>query len=93
MGGLLDALKAIASLLVAINFKIFGDPINEFLLSAIFFKQKKEVSDHRYEKGAETQLKKLGSRKPFRIANHICMCLKSKKDRRMVDAGLNMIDR
>ena len=40
VGGLFDALKAIMSSLVAINFVIFGSPIQDYLLKAIFFKDK-----------------------------------------------------
>ena len=36
VGGLFDALKAIMSVVVTIYFNLFGNPLNEFLLKAVF---------------------------------------------------------
>ena len=36
VGGLNDALSAIASVIIALNFSFFGNPIHEHILNALF---------------------------------------------------------
>ena len=44
VGGLFDALKGIMSFVVTIYFQIFGNPLDEYLLKAVFRKNpKKEI--------------------------------------------------
>ena len=41
IGGLFDALKSISSFIVAIYFSIFGDPMQAYLLNALFLRNPK----------------------------------------------------
>ena len=50
IGGLFDALKGISSFIVAIYFNIFGDPIQSYLLTALFLRNPREESKNRIEK-------------------------------------------
>ena len=43
IGGLFDALKGIFSILLSMNFAIFGNPIQEFLLRLIYRKDDKKL--------------------------------------------------
>ena len=48
VGGLFDALKAIMSYFVALNFVILGNPINDYLLKAIFLQDKSNMKGNNY---------------------------------------------
>ena len=49
MGGLFDALKALLSIILSINFVLRGNPIEEFLLGLVF-KQDIEQPPHNDKK-------------------------------------------
>ena len=49
IGGLFDALKGISSFIVAFYFNVFGDPIQSYLLTALFLRNPKEESKNRIE--------------------------------------------
>ena len=49
VGGLFDALKGIASIIVSLSFSLFGNPIHEYLLRAIFKQEKQRGRDLSYE--------------------------------------------
>ena len=44
IGGLFDALKGIFSILITLNFYIFGDPLHSFLLKSLFYKNFESTS-------------------------------------------------
>ena len=44
IGGLLDALKSISSVIVTLYFSIFGNPMHEYLLKALFLSNPKSNS-------------------------------------------------
>ena len=46
VGGLFDALHIISGILVTLNIFVFGDPMNSFLLQALFFRQKSPINDN-----------------------------------------------
>ena len=45
VGGLFDALRGIGSFLIAIYFRVFGNPIHSYLLRKLFIQNPKRVSD------------------------------------------------
>ena len=45
VGGLFDALKGIGSFLIAIYFRVFGNPIHSYLLRKLFIQNPKRVSE------------------------------------------------
>ena len=48
VGGLFDALKYIASIIVALYFNIFGKPLDAYLLKALFLRNDKQ--EHKNKK-------------------------------------------
>ena len=47
IGGLLDALRIVAQLIIVVSFSIFGNPMHEYLLKGVFMREAK------FEKSAE----------------------------------------
>ena len=41
IGGLLDALRIVAQLIVVLSFSIFGNPMHEYLLKGVFLRETK----------------------------------------------------
>ena len=46
VGGLFDALKGIGTFLIAIYFRVFGNPIHSYLLRKLFIQNPKRVSEN-----------------------------------------------
>ena len=79
VGGLFDALKGIMSFIIAIYFKVFGDPVQEYLLNAMFLKNKSshaKVKRKRYMPNQE-KMKLLSKRSSYEIPRVLCTCLRS----------------
>ena len=82
IGGLFDALKGISSFIVAFYFNVFGDPLQSYLLTALFLRNPKEDSNHKIERlsSAKQKLEYLRRRKPFKKPRILCICLRNKKN-------------
>ena len=87
IGGLFDALKGISSFIVAFYFNIFGDPIQSYLLTALFLRNPKEESNRRTERlsSAKQKLEYLRRRKSFTLPRVFCTCFRNKKDSKMIN--------
>ena len=69
LGGLFDALTRISSLIVIILFKIFGNPLDEYLLENLFLRNPKQKSDTDEPKLSNNRKKVeyLQNRVPFKL--------------------------
>ena len=88
VGGLLDGLRLIGSLVMFFFHLIRGDPLQDFLLKALFKRGEKEKSD-----GLDLQegLLWISWRRPF--SSKSCFCLKTKKERRLHQRGWDRIEK
>ena len=65
--------------IVALNFKIFGDPVQKYLINALFLKNKcshAQVKKERYMANEE-KMKLLSKRSSYEVSKVLCACLRS----------------
>ena len=69
IGGLFDALLRISHYIVLILFKIFGNPMHEYLLEHLFLRNPKQKSDNGETKLTNNRQKVeyLHAREPFKL--------------------------
>ena len=74
VGGLFDALKGIASVVVSLSFTLFGNPMEKYLLSAVFKREKGSNNrDQVYKPRLLDKIQSLLDREPFRIPSYCCL--------------------
>ena len=94
VGGLFDALTGIFSLVVSLSFSVFGNPLNAYLLKAVFLRNPKHSNDANSYKSVPIKnfLQALSKRKSFELPRVLCSCMRSREDKRLIDKGLERID-
>ena len=95
VGGLFDALKGICSVVITICFFIFGDPLDSYLLRAIFLKNPGTIENKTIipKSSNEFKLNYLRLRTPLRLPRIFCECMRSRKDKKIKGKGLRKIEK
>ena len=92
IGGLFDALKIISGFLISLNFAVFGDPMNQFLLQALFLRQKRNPNREPAHPKDTDRVSELRGRNSFRLRQVLFACLRSSREKRMIEKGTGRID-
>ena len=94
IGGLKEALSQIASLILFLKFLLFGNPMHEYMLEKLFFRNPKQILDDGEPKlkSNEDKVAYLKQRTPFKFTKTFFMCMRSEKEKRMIDTGVSRIE-
>ena len=93
IGGLLDGLKGICSVLISFYFYLFGDPIHSYLLKALFLKNpqsNEELNKKSLSTYSENQYLKM--RTPFSLPKVYCVCMRNRRNKKAKEKGLSTIN-
>ena len=88
VGGLYDAFCMLGSFAIFVYTYIFGNKLDEFLLKRIYKKERKGVKKQHLD-DVESKLMKIKSRQPFAMEKRFFHCLRSKKEKRILDKGVD----
>ena len=94
IGGLFDALKGILSVVITLYFYIFGDPLDSYLLKALFLKNP-ETNEGNKITALSSNVDKfqyLEMRTPFELPKVFCDCLRNLKEKSAKKRGLSRVD-
>ena len=94
VGGLFDALKGIMSTVVAFYFFIFGNPMHEYLLKALFINDNKQRNSRKERLLPIPQrIQQLTRRTSFELSKVCCTRCRSQKEKKLISKGMLRIQR
>ena len=76
VGGLLDGMRILGSVLITLQSMVFGNPFNAFLLNALYMKESSSKSDQNDRQSVLNSIKK---RKPYLEKFKMFSCIKNRK--------------
>ena len=86
IGGLRDALFNIGMLVMFINVVIRGNKLEAWLLES-FYKKPSKIAKNKED--VEISILKIKDRTPFRLKSSFFYCLRTRKEKRILDKGLD----
>ena len=95
VGGLFDAMKGIAQVIVAFYFSIFGNPLHGYILNALFLRNPKQIEQNKTTRTSsiKEKLDFLSLRTSFELSKALCVCFRSKKEKKLINRGINRIQK
>ena len=91
IGGLLDALTAFGGIIISLFTFVRGDQLEAFLLSTVYKKDAKRSRES--VQTDSTAIARTLNRKPFTMSQKIFHCLRTKKEKRIIEKGVERINK